>query len=106
MLKPGFLRIGTYFENPPFEFVSGEERVGFEVDLMKEVSQRLGLRSEFVNTRGESSSPRCSKSLRLYHGRHHHHTEPPKITRLVDSVPHDDAIPAGLYREIAGEYYG
>jgi ABC-type amino acid transport substrate-binding protein len=52
-LKPGVLRIGTYFVNPPFEFVSGRERVGFEVDLMKEIARRLDLQPEFVNTRWE-----------------------------------------------------
>lgn len=52
-LKPGVLRIGTYFVNPPFEFVSAGARVGFEVDLMKEIAQRLGLQPEFVNTQWE-----------------------------------------------------
>jgi ABC-type amino acid transport substrate-binding protein len=52
-LKPGVLRIGTYFVNPPFEFVSDQERVGFEVDLMKEIARRLDLQPEFVNTRWE-----------------------------------------------------
>jgi ABC-type amino acid transport substrate-binding protein len=52
-LKPGILRIGTYFVNPPFEFVSHGERIGFEVDLMKEVAKRLELQADFVNTQWE-----------------------------------------------------
>ena len=52
-LRPGVLRIGTYFVNPPFEFVSGQERVGFEVDLMNEIARRLSLHTVFVNTRWE-----------------------------------------------------
>jgi ABC-type amino acid transport substrate-binding protein len=52
-LAPGVLRIGTYFVNPPFEFVSDGTRVGFEVDLMNEVARRLGLRPDFVNTQWE-----------------------------------------------------
>ncbi len=52
-LKPGVLRIGTYFVNPPFEFDSGRLRVGFEVDLMNDVARRLGLQTEFVDTRWE-----------------------------------------------------
>ncbi len=52
-LKPGVLRIGTYFVNPPFEFISGGKRVGFEVDLMDEIATRVDLHSEFVNTRWE-----------------------------------------------------
>ena len=52
-LLPGQLRIGTYFVNPPFEFVAHGKRVGFEVDLMNEVAKRLGLRPTFVDTRWE-----------------------------------------------------
>jgi len=53
-LKPGVLSIGTYFVNPPFEFVSGHDKVGFEVDLMNDVARRLGLRPAFMDTRWES----------------------------------------------------
>jgi ABC-type amino acid transport substrate-binding protein len=49
--KPGILRIGTYFVNPPFEFVSHGERIGFEVDLMRDIARRLDLQPEFVDTR-------------------------------------------------------
>src|SRR3954471_4661532 len=52
-LGPGVLRVGTYFVNPPFEFVSGQERIGFEVDLMNEIAQRLSLRPVFVDTQWE-----------------------------------------------------
>jgi ABC-type amino acid transport substrate-binding protein len=53
-LAPGTLRIGTYFVNPPFEYVAKGARVGFEVDLMNEIARRLGLTSVFVNTRWET----------------------------------------------------
>jgi ABC-type amino acid transport substrate-binding protein len=52
-LKPSVLRIGTYFVNPPFEFISGHDGVGFEVDLMNEIARRLDLHAVFVNTRWE-----------------------------------------------------
>jgi ABC-type amino acid transport substrate-binding protein len=52
-LRPGQLRIGTYFVNPPFEFISNRQRVGFEVDLMNEVAKRLQLEPVFVDTRWE-----------------------------------------------------
>lgn len=52
-LKSGTLRIGTYFVNPPFEFLDKGDRVGFEVDLMKEVAARLDLKPVFVNTTWE-----------------------------------------------------
>ncbi|MFC4121852.1 substrate-binding periplasmic protein [Nonomuraea zeae] len=50
---PMVLRIGTYFDNPPFEFISGGAEAGFEIDLMKEIAARLGRRPEFVGTRWE-----------------------------------------------------
>ncbi len=52
-LAPGVLRVGTYFVNPPFEFISAGNEVGFEVDLMTEIAQQLGLRAKFVNTQWE-----------------------------------------------------
>lgn len=52
-LAPATLRIGTYFVNPPFEFVSNGEKIGFEVDLMNEIASRLGLRPVYVDTRWE-----------------------------------------------------
>src|SRR5215469_1812202 len=53
-LAPGILRIGTYFVNPPFEYISKGARVGFEVDLMNEIAHRLGLAPVFVNTQWET----------------------------------------------------
>ena len=49
-LAPGTLRIGTYFVNPPFEYVSNGQRIGFEVDLMNEIARRLALTPVFVDT--------------------------------------------------------
>jgi ABC-type amino acid transport substrate-binding protein len=51
---PGTLRIGTYFVNPPFEYVSGGQRIGFEVDLMNEIAGRLSLAPAFVDTEWET----------------------------------------------------
>lgn len=53
-LAPGVLRVGTYFVNPPFEYLEDGKEVGFEVDLMDEISRRLGLRPLYVNTRWET----------------------------------------------------
>jgi ABC-type amino acid transport substrate-binding protein len=52
-LTQGVLRIGTYFVNPPFEFVSDGKKVGFEVDLVNEIARRLELRPVFVDTQWE-----------------------------------------------------
>ena len=54
LLTPGTLRIGTYFVNPPFEFVDKGHNVGFEVDLMNEIAARLKLRPAYVNTTWEA----------------------------------------------------
>lgn len=53
-LAPGKLRIGTYFVNPPFEYLADGQRVGFEVDLMNDIARRLSLTPEFVETRWET----------------------------------------------------
>lgn len=53
-LAPGTLRIGTYFVNPPFEYVSNGQRIGFEVDLMDEIARRLSLAPVFVDTQWET----------------------------------------------------
>lgn len=52
-LTANTLTIGTYFVNPPFEYVSDGHRVGFEVDLMNEISHRLTLKPVFVDTEWE-----------------------------------------------------
>jgi ABC-type amino acid transport substrate-binding protein len=52
-LVPGILRIGTYLVNPPFEYISRDKKVGFEVDLMSEIARRLRLQPLFVNTQWE-----------------------------------------------------
>jgi ABC-type amino acid transport substrate-binding protein len=53
-MKPGTLSIGTYFVNPPFEYVSGGQRIGFEVDLVNEIAARLSLAALFVDTEWET----------------------------------------------------
>ena len=52
-LVPGTLRIGTYFVNPPFEYVSKGGKVGFEVDLVDELARRLRLKPVYINTQWE-----------------------------------------------------
>ncbi len=53
LIKRGELRIGTYFVNPPFEFILDGKRVGFEVDLMDAIARKLQVQPVFVNTRWE-----------------------------------------------------
>jgi len=52
-MAPGTLRIGTYFVNPPFEYISDGQRIGFEVDLMNEIAARLALKPIYVDTEWE-----------------------------------------------------
>ena len=63
-LAPGVLRIGTYFVNPPFEYVAKAKKVGFEVDLMNEIARRLRLRPVFVNTQWELALQQMQKQAR------------------------------------------
>jgi ABC-type amino acid transport substrate-binding protein len=53
-LQSGVLRIGTYFVNPPFEFISDGSRTGFEFHLMQEIARRLDLHPQFVDTQWEA----------------------------------------------------
>jgi ABC-type amino acid transport substrate-binding protein len=53
-MTPGTLRIGTYFVNPPFEYVADGRRIGFEIDLMNEIAGRLSLSPAFVDTQWET----------------------------------------------------
>lgn len=53
-MTSGKLSIGTYFVNPPFEYVSGGQRIGFEVDLMNEIAARLSLAAVFIDTEWET----------------------------------------------------
>jgi ABC-type amino acid transport substrate-binding protein len=62
-LAPGMLRVGTYFVNPPFEYVAKGADVGFEVDLMEEISRWLGLKPIFINTHRETTSRRCRMAV-------------------------------------------
>ncbi len=45
-LKAGTLTVGSDTAFPPFESISNGEAVGFDVDLIKEVAQRLELEAE------------------------------------------------------------
>jgi ABC-type amino acid transport substrate-binding protein len=53
-LSTGRLKIGTYFVNPPFEFIRSGLRVGYEIDLMNEIARRLNLKPSYINTRWET----------------------------------------------------
>lgn len=48
--KAGTLLVGSDIPYPPFEFREGGKLVGFEIDLMNEIADRLGLKAEFVDT--------------------------------------------------------
>jgi ABC-type amino acid transport substrate-binding protein len=53
LLRRGELRVGTYFVNPPFEFIDNGARVGFEVDLIDAIARKLQVRRTFADTRWE-----------------------------------------------------
>jgi ABC-type amino acid transport substrate-binding protein len=49
-LEEGILTIGTDLPYPPFEFREGGELTGFDVEIMEEIANRLGLEPEWVDS--------------------------------------------------------
>jgi polar amino acid transport system substrate-binding protein len=47
---PELIRVGVNTENVPWEFMQDGELVGFEIDMLKEISSRLGVEFEYVPT--------------------------------------------------------
>lgn len=45
----GVIRVGSDIDFPPFEFIEDGEIQGFDVDLMEEIADRLGLEVEWVD---------------------------------------------------------
>lgn len=52
--NPGKVIVGTYFTNPPFEFINDNKYTGFEFDLMNEIARRLNLQTQYVDTTWEN----------------------------------------------------
>jgi ABC-type amino acid transport substrate-binding protein len=50
LMTEGQLRVGSDIDFPPFEMIEDGEVVGFDVDLMEEIADRLGLEVEWVDT--------------------------------------------------------
>jgi polar amino acid transport system substrate-binding protein len=56
-IKEGYLTVGTDATYPPLENVEAGEFVGFDIDLAKEVAERLGLEAEIINTAWDGIFP-------------------------------------------------
>lgn len=50
LIEDGTLRVGSDINFAPFEFIEDGEEKGFDIDLMNEIAERLGLEVEYVNT--------------------------------------------------------
>lgn len=50
LIEDGTLRVGSDINFAPFEFIEDGEEKGFDVELMNEIAERLGLEVEYVNT--------------------------------------------------------
>ncbi|MDQ3612157.1 MAG: basic amino acid ABC transporter substrate-binding protein [Actinomycetota bacterium] len=50
LAEPGKILVGSDIAFAPFEFVEGGQNKGFDIDLMNEIADRLGVTAEFVNT--------------------------------------------------------
>jgi len=59
LVKPGTLTVGMDATYPPFEYINETTKKfeGFDVDLMKAVAQKLGLKVEFKNVAWEGIIP-------------------------------------------------
>lgn len=47
--EPGVLRVGSDLDFAPFEFVEDGEEKGFDIELVNEIADRLGVEVEYVN---------------------------------------------------------
>ena len=60
LVKEGTLTVLTNPEYEPFEFIDGDEIVGFDMDLAQMVAEKLGLQLEVVNMDFDSLIPAVS----------------------------------------------
>ncbi len=56
-LKAGVLTVGSDATWPPMEFVEGDKIVGFDVDIAKEIAERLGLEIDYQNAAWDGIFP-------------------------------------------------
>jgi polar amino acid transport system substrate-binding protein len=59
LVEEGVLTVGSDIAYPPFEYTDEKtgEYTGFDIDLMKEIASRLGLKVKFVNTAWDGIIP-------------------------------------------------
>jgi polar amino acid transport system substrate-binding protein len=48
--KAGVLKVGSDITYPPFEYMEGNQPVGFDVDLAQAIAKELGVKLEYINT--------------------------------------------------------
>lgn len=56
-LNSGELQVGSDIAFPPFENMEGEEPVGFDVDLLNAIGEKLGLEVKFINNKFDGLLP-------------------------------------------------
>ena len=54
LINPGTLTVCSDIPYPPFEYVEDGETVGFDVDLVNNIAEDLGVESEFITTSFEA----------------------------------------------------
>ncbi len=47
--EANFFRVGTAANYPPFEYIDNTKMAGFDIDLMREIGKKIGVKFEFVN---------------------------------------------------------
>jgi hypothetical protein len=86
-LAPGTLRIGTYFVNPPFEYISKGARVGFEVDLMNEIGRVKVYPFDRIEEAWPSSVVRLSRTMADKTGGYDHIVSTRRVSDERELVP-------------------
>ncbi len=56
-IKPGVLTVGSDCTWPPMEYIEGDKIVGFDVDLVGEIANRLDLKLDLQNTAWDGIFP-------------------------------------------------
>jgi polar amino acid transport system substrate-binding protein len=56
-LKPGVLTVGSDCTWPPMEYIEGDKIVGFDVDLMGAIAEKLGLKLDYQNAAWDGLFP-------------------------------------------------
>ena len=96
-LTDGKIIVGSDTAYPPFEFVEGGETVGFDVDVVKAIGEKLGLEVEFLTYKFDALITDMQAGTVVRHGRfgHDDHRGARRVDRLLRSVHQLEPVACG-----------